>query len=65
MVQYWNFIEIRSSCPIDNKSTLVQLLTWRQPDGRALPEPVMAHLNYAYLCNVSSMILCVANVYNF
>ena len=36
--------------PIDNKSSLVQIMAWRQIGNKPLPEPVMTHFNDAYMC---------------
>ena len=41
--------------PIDNKSTLVQLMVWRRTGDKALPNPVMTQFNDAYMRHPVSM----------
>ena len=35
--------------PIDNKSTLVQVMAWRQIGDKPLPEPMMTQFTDAYM----------------
>ena len=35
--------------PIDNKSSLVQVIVWRQTGEKPLPEPVMAQFTDTYM----------------
>ena len=35
--------------PIDNKPSLVQVITWRRTGDKPLPEPMMAHFTDAYM----------------
>ena len=35
--------------PIDNKSSLVQVMAWRRTGDKPLPEPMMTQFNDAYM----------------
>ena len=36
-------------CPIDNKSTLIQVMAWRQTGYKPLPEPMLTHFTDKYM----------------
>ena len=40
---------------IDNKSSLVQVMAWRQIGDKPLHEPMMTQFNDAYMCHQASM----------
>ena len=46
---------------IDNKSALIQVMTWRQTGAKPLPGTLMTHLNDAYMSHLASAIepLCI------
>ena len=42
-------LKIVSRGPIDNKSLLVQVMAWHWTGNKPLPEPMMNHINDAYM----------------
>ena len=38
-----------SNGPIDNKSTLVQVMVWRRTGDKPLPESMLTQFTYAYM----------------
>ena len=53
------FIQISLKCvpkgPIDIKSVFVQVMAWRRPGDKSLPEPRLTHLTDAYMRNLGVM----------
>ena len=49
--KFWKLIQISSLflSPIDNKSALVQVMSWRRTGDKPLPEPVLAEFTDAYM----------------
>ena len=41
--------------PIDNKSSLVQVMAWRRIGDKPLHEPMMTKFNDTYMCHPASM----------
>ena len=41
--------------PIDNKSSLFQVMAWRRTGDKSLPEPTTTHFNDAYMRRPASM----------
>ena len=42
-------------CPINNKSTLFQVMAWRRTGHKALPEPMLRQFTDAYMRRVNIM----------
>ena len=59
--KFWILIKISLEFvpkgPIDNNSTLVQVMAWRQTGDKPLPEPMMTKFNDAYGSSVHEKII--------
>ena len=53
---FWlKIIEVFSQDPIDNKSTLVQVMSWCQIGNKPLPELMLTEIYNARGCNMATM----------
>ena len=51
----WIFVKVIPESPTDSKKALVQVMAWRQPGDKPLPEPMVTQFTDAYVRHSASM----------